>query len=181
METIWLLDRATGLLSYAALYLAVLTGILYNAPGFGPFVDASRRVHIEISVLALLLLLAHGVFGLLDTWFVVTGAVDEPTYGTNYLLAGSTVGVGAFLLVVVGVLGYVDARRFTRPWSPKVVHAFTYGGFAFGTIHAVAVGTDIVAIARPGIVASTVFLVYVLVLRILAYLGLTDGRTSPSA
>lgn len=181
MEVVWLLDRATALVGYAGLYLAVLTGILYNARGFGPLTDAARRIHIEISVFSLLVLGAHGVLGTLDTWFIVTGAVDPPAYGTNYLLGGVTVGVGAMLLLLVGVLGFVDARRFQRPWSPKLVHAFTYGGFAFGTIHAVAIGTDLVTLARPGLVAGVVFVVYVLLLRTVSRTGVGRKRPEQSA
>ncbi|MFB6130028.1 MAG: hypothetical protein ABEJ28_04300 [Salinigranum sp.] len=114
---------------------------------------------------ALLALLAHGVLGVLDTWLVATGAAPAPDYGVPYLIVGSVVGAGALLLLVVGVLGFVDARRFERPWSPKVVHAFTYGAFAFGTIHAAAVGTDVLAFIRPGLVAGGAFVVYVLLLR----------------
>lgn len=178
MEVVWVLDRATALVGYAALYLAVLTGVLYDARGFGPFVDAARRIHVEVSVFALLALLAHAGLGLLDAWLVLSGEAPAPTYGSSYLLAGVVVGSGAFLLLVVGVLGFLDARRFERPWTPRVVHAFTYGAFAFGTVHAVAVGTDVVAVARPGLIAATVFLVYVLALRTLSRLGvLAAGET----
>mgnify|MGYP001058495966 CR=1 FL=1 len=179
MELVWVLDRATALVGYAALYLAVLTGVLYNARGFGAFVDAARRIHVEVSVFALLALSAHAGLGVLDAWLVLSGASPAPAYGSSYLLAGVAVGAGAFLLLVVGVLGFLDARRFERPWAPQVVHAFTYGAFAFGTVHAVAVGTDVVAVARPGLIAVTVFLVYVLALRTLSRLGvLVPGEST---
>lgn len=180
MELVWLLDRATGLLGYAALYLAVLTGILYNARGFGLLRDAARRVHIEVSVFAIVVLVGHGLLGAVDTWLVATGEAPTPDYGVPYLLGGVTVGVGGALLLVVGVLGFVDARRFERPWSPTVVHAFTYGAFAFGTIHAAAIGTDLVSVLRPGLVATSVFLAYVLGLRTLSQRGLA-GTVSERA
>lgn len=171
MELVWILDRATALVGYAALYLAVLTGILYNAREYGPLNDAARRVHVEVSVFALLALLAHAALGVLDAWVVLSGEAPTPSYGSSYLVAGVAVGAGAFLLLVVGVLGCLDPRRFERPWSSKVVHAFTYGAFAFGTIHAIAVGTDLVTVARPGLIAGTMFLVYVLALRTLSRVG----------
>lgn len=177
-ELVWYLDRAAGLVGYAALYLAVLTGVLYNAEGFGPLKDAARRVHVEISVFALLVLVGHGLLGVVDTWFVVTGETPPPAYGVSYLLGGVAVGAGAFLLLVVGVLGFVDARRFERPWTPTVVHAFTYGAFAFGTIHAAAVGTDLLGFVRPGLVAGLVFLAYVLLLRTLARYGVVADVAS---
>ncbi|MFB6170805.1 MAG: hypothetical protein ABEJ06_06615 [Haloarculaceae archaeon] len=178
MAVVWYLDRGAGLVAYAALYLAVLTGVLYNARSFGGLAAAARTVHIEVSVFATLAVLAHAAVGVLDTWLVVSGAAPTPAYGVRYLLGGVTVGAGATLLLVVGVLGFVDARRFERPWTPKVVHAFTYGAFGFGTVHAAAVGTDLVALVRPGLVAASVFLVYVLLLRALSRSALVEFGTA---
>lgn len=168
MGLVWLLDRATGLVAYPALYAAVLTGIFYNTRRFGALHEAARSVHVEVSTLATVLLLAHGALGLADTWLVATGASPPPTYSTPYLYAGVAVGVGALALVVVSVLGFLDAKRFERPWGPRTVHAFAYAGFAFATVHAVAVGTDVAALVRPGIVAGVGFLAYVLLVRLLA-------------
>lgn len=178
MEFVWYLDRAAGLVAYVALYAAVLTGILYNARGFGVVRDAARRVHVEVSVVAIVTMLLHGVLGLVDAWKMRTGAMPEPTYGTAYLLVGVAVGVGAMAILLVSVLGFVDARRFERPWSPTVVHAFAYAGFAFATVHAAAIGTDVVAIVRPGIIAAIAFLVYVLLLRTVHRVGVLGDGTS---
>ncbi|MFB6107911.1 MAG: hypothetical protein ABEJ82_03595 [Haloplanus sp.] len=178
MAVVWYVDRALALVGYAALYLAVLTGVLYDAPRFGTVSDAARRIHVDVSVFALLTVLAHAGLGVVDTWLVLSGAAPTPTYGASYLLGGVTVGAGATLLLVVGVLGFLDAARFRRPWTPRVVHAFTYGAFAFGTIHAAAVGTDLVAFARPGLVAGTVFLAYVVALRTLGGARQTPGARS---
>lgn len=168
---IWYLDRATALLTYPSLYLAVLTGVVYNADSFGSIRDAARRVHIEIAVFAMLLTLAHAGLGLADAYLVATGQAPMPNYTLSYFLAGVVVGGGALLLLVVAVLGFLDPRRFDRPWGPRVVHAFAYVGFAFGTVHAVAIGTDLVSLARPVIVTSLAFLVYVLLLRVLTEWG----------
>ena len=168
MELIWYLDRASAIVAYPALYLAVLTGIFYNNAAFGWLHKASRRVHIEVSMFAMIMLLFHAALGIVDTWLVVTQQVPQPTYSIPYLVAGVVVGAGALLLLVVAVLGFVDARRFERPWGPRVIHAFAYGGFTFGTIHAVAIGTDVTALIRPLFIVTTMFLVYVLLLRLLA-------------
>lgn len=167
MEAIWYLDRGAALLAYPMLYLAVLTGIFYNTRTFGRLHEAARRVHVEVSVFAMILTLLHGLLGVLDTWLVVTGEVPQPSYSVGFLLGGVAVGVGALLLLVVAVLGFLDARRFERPWGPRVVHAFAYGGFAFGTIHAAAIGTDVTGLIRPVIGTTVAFLVYVLLLRAL--------------
>jgi len=178
MELVWLVDRAAGLVSYVVLYLAVLTGIFYNAERFGVLQDAARRVHVEVSVLATLLLFGHAAVGLLDTWLVVDGQVPQPAYSTTYLLAGVVVGAGGLTLIVVAILGFLDPRRFQRPWTPQVVHAFAYSGFAFATVHAAAVGTDVVGLVRPALVAGSAFLVYVLALRLA--IRLRVGGSAPS-
>lgn len=171
MELLWYLDRAAGLLAYAALYVAVLSGVFYNARAFGWVHDAARRIHVEVSVFALVLMFLHGLFGLADTWLVVAGATPRPAYGVSYLLVGVGVGIGALLVVLVAVLGFLDARRFERPWSPTVVHGFVYAGFAFATVHAAAVGTDIVGFVRPAVIGAGTFVVYALLLRTLARNG----------
>ena len=180
MELIWYLDRATALVAYPTLYLAVLTGIFYNTDRFGALHRVARRVHIEVSVLAMLVTLAHGVLGVADTYLVATGAVPQPAYSIDYMLAGVGVGAGALLLLVVAVFGFLDPARFERPWGPTAVHAFAYVGFAFATVHAVAVGTDVVSLATPLGAASVVFLCYVLLIRLLVHWR-PDTFTEPAS
>lgn len=177
---VWFLDRAAALVTYPALYLAVLTGILYNTESFGVLHEAARRVHVELSVFAMLVTLLHGAIGVLDAWLVVSGSVPAPSYSMPYFLGGVGVGVGALLLLVVAVLGFTDARRFERPWGPRVVHSFAYAGFAFGTVHAAAIGTDVVGLIRPLLGPSLAFLAYVLALRVLVLRGrfTTDSTES---
>ena len=79
-ELVWLLDRGAALVAYPALYLAMLTGILYNTESFGVLHEAAQRLHIELSVFAMLVTLLHAALGLLDTWFVVTGQASLPAY-----------------------------------------------------------------------------------------------------
>ncbi|MCQ4332401.1 hypothetical protein KM295_02645 [Natronomonas sp. F2-12] len=166
-ELVWLLDRGAALVAYPTLYLAVLTGIFYNTEPFGVLHEAAQRVHIELSVFAMVVTLLHALLGILDTWFVVTGEAPLPAYSRSYFVGGVVVGVGALLLLVVAVFGFVDAKRFSRPWGPRVVHSLAYGGFAFGTIHAAAIGTDVTGLIRPLLGPTLAFLAYVLLLRAL--------------
>jgi hypothetical protein len=175
---VWLLDRGAALVAYPALYSAVLTGILYNVESFGVLHRAARRIHVELSVLAMIVTLIHATVGALDAWFVVTGRAPAPAYSTSYFFGGVAVGIGALLLLVVAVIGFVDASRFDRPWGPRVVHSFAYGGFAFATIHSAAIGTDVVGLIRPVLGPTLMFLVYVLLLRVLV---LKDIVSVPSA
>ncbi|RXK48662.1 hypothetical protein [Halorientalis pallida] len=174
---VWYLDRAAALLAYPSLYLSVLTGIFYNTDPFGTLHEAARRVHVELSVFAMLVTLLHASLGVVDAWFVLTGAVPEPSYTQSYFLVGLAVGVGALGLLVVAVLGVLDANRFDRPWGPRVVHALAYGGFVSGTVHAAAVGTDAAGLVRPLVIPSLVFLAYVLLLRGLVLSGIGPTAT----
>lgn len=175
---IWYLDRGAALVAYPALYLAVLTGVLYNTESFGVLHEAARRVHIEVSVFAMIVTLLHAGLGVLDAWFVITGQVPAPAYSMPYFLGGVAVGAGALLMLVVAVLGFTDATRFQRPWGPRVVHAFAYAGFAFGTIHAAAIGTDLLGLVRPVLGPSVAFLVYVLLLRIFVLRGIAPPAST---
>ncbi|MGB9933958.1 hypothetical protein [Haloarcula amylolytica] len=176
-QLVWLLDRGAALVTYPALYLAVLTGILYNTDSFGMLHEAAQRIHIELSVFAIIVTLLHAGLGVLDAWFVVTGQVPAPAYSIPYFLGAIAVGAGALLMLVVAVLGFTDAKRFQRPWGPRVVHSFAYAGFAFGTIHAAAIGTDLTGLIRPLLGPSVAFLVYVLLLRLLVLRGIPSNST----
>lgn len=171
---IWYLDRGSALVAYAALWLAVLTGILHTARALGSLHEAARRTHVPASVVASVTLLLHVAVGSVDAWLVLSSRVPHPAFSDAYLLVGLLVGVAALLLIVVSVLGFIDARRFQRPWDPRAVHALAYGGFVFATLHAVAVGSDLATLAWPGLAAITGLLLFALALRVLA-----DRLSSP--
>lgn len=162
---VWYLDRGAALVAYTALWLAALTGIVHNAKTFGALHQAARRMHVPVSVIAAATLLAHVALGSVDAWLVLSAQVPHPAYSDAYLLLGLFVGAAALLLIVTSILAFLDAKRFQRPWDPRTVHALAYGGFVFSTIHAAAVGTDALALAKPALLALTIFLVWVLVLR----------------
>ncbi|MHB1260837.1 MAG: hypothetical protein ACYC2H_03890 [Thermoplasmatota archaeon] len=143
MEWVWFVDRGTALLSYPVLLLAALTGIAAAVPAFGPLHRAAKKHHTPVSVLAGLVLLLHAGFGAADTAIVATGGAPVPGYGLGFLIVGAIVGLGAFIILFVATLAFLDPRRFERPWSPRVVHALSYAGFALATVHAAAIGTDV--------------------------------------
>ncbi|MFB6129264.1 MAG: hypothetical protein ABEJ28_00390 [Salinigranum sp.] len=181
MALVWYLDRASALLAYSALYLAVVSGVFFNACGFGTLHALARRYHVLISVFATILLLIHGAVGVADSALLVGGFAPAPTYPMWYFVAGAAVGGGALLLLLVAVLGFVDARRFSRPWSPRVVHAFAYGGYVFATAHMLAVGSDVGATVRLGAIAGVAFLAYALLLRLLVETGVLQWDSSPAS
>lgn len=152
----WYLDRSAGLVAYVGLWLAVLTGIFYEAHGLPWLSAAARRIHLPASFFAIAVILLHVGLGAWDAAAVFLHRVPTPGYGLAYLWIALGVGAGGFLALFTGILGFLDARRFRRPWDPRTVHLFTYGGFALASVHAVAAGTDMTRFATAGIVAGTV-------------------------
>ncbi|MHB8586590.1 MAG: hypothetical protein ACYDDF_12255, partial [Thermoplasmatota archaeon] len=142
---------------------------------FGFWQRASNRIHVAASVVATAALIVHSGVGLVDMEQILTGAVPPPPYSDTYFTFGMIVGFSAFLLILTSFVAFTDPKRFERPWDPKVVHAFAYGGFLFATIHAVAIGTDFPAFLFPGIAAAIVLLLYLLIARFRA------GRTPMEA
>lgn len=165
MLALWYADRASAILAYVALVASAFTGIAYNAASFGALHLWSRKIHTPVSWVAVVLLLLHGALGTVDTLLVATGASPAPGYGTPFLVAGVALGGGALVLTVVATLAFVDPKRFERPWKPGLVHAFAYGGFAFATIHAAAVGTDVRDLAIQGIAAIAFLLAMAVIFR----------------
>ncbi|MHB8604852.1 MAG: hypothetical protein ACYDCK_06305 [Thermoplasmatota archaeon] len=180
MLAVWYLDRASGLTAYFLLWLAVFTGIFYNATSFEGAYRASNRLHTPVSWLSAAALALHVAVGTLDSAFVLLHTVPQPAYSYAYFVVGDLVGAGGLVLVVVSILAFVDPKRFKRPWDPKVVHAFAYGGFLFATYHAVALGTDLTGFAVLGVLGGTLFLLYVLILRFVGERGRAK-RTRPRA
>lgn len=165
MGLVWLLDRATGLLAYPALWLAVASGIWYDASELGPLRDAAHAAHIPIAAFASFLVVAHGALGTVDLVLVTTGRSPVPDYGLPYLAAGVAVGAGALLVLAVAVLAFLDPVRAARPWSPTVVHWLSYVGFGFATVHGAAIGTDVTWVPTRWVVASLVVLAYMVAIR----------------
>lgn len=175
---LWYVDRASGLLAFATLYVAVLTGVFYSAREFARLSRFARRVHVRLAVLSTLLFLFHGAVGAVDAGLVLDGVVPAPPYPTWYFVAGAIVGAEALGLLVVALLGFVDPRRFERPWTPRAVHALAYGGYGFVTVHVVAIGSDVDATFRLAVFASLALLAVALALRILAERGLLPGAAA---
>ena len=165
MLLLWYADRATGISAYMLLVVSVFTGIAYNAKAFGAVHRFAQATHTPLSWAAVALLLLHGGLGAVDALLVVNGSTPPPGYGLPFLVAGAAMGLGALILVVVATIAFVDPKRIERPWKPGVVHAFAYGGFAFATIHAAAVGTDVREFALQGIAAIGVLLALAVLFR----------------
>ncbi len=171
---VWYVDRATGLVLYPALWLAVLTGVFMRTSALGALARFSRRYHVLVATFAVIMILAHSVVGLVDADMLIDGEAPAPNYPMLVFVAGVVVGVVAAIVVIVAVLGFLSPTRFNHP---RLVHALAYGGFAFGTVHAVLIGTDVTGLLVQGIEASVALLVLALVMKAADVVGIAGFVT----
>jgi predicted ferric reductase len=142
-QFLWVLARVTGLSSYAALAIALVTGIALRTAVLDWLGNnrAVRGLHQYTTVLWIPLAAVHLGSLLLDTTARI-GLLDlvipfHSSYGTL------AIGVGALsldVLVVVTVAAYLKQRMSKELWI--WIHRLTYVAFGLVFLHAVLSGTD---------------------------------------
>lgn len=142
-QFLWVLARVAGLGSYAALAIALVTGIALRTAVFDWLGSnrAVRALHEYTTVLWVPLAALHLVSLLLDSTARI-GILDlfvpfHSSYGTL------AIGVGALsldLLVVVTVAAYLKRRMPQQAWL--WLHRVAYVAFGLVFLHAVLSGTD---------------------------------------
>jgi sulfoxide reductase heme-binding subunit YedZ len=139
----WVLARVAGLASYAALAIALVTGIALRTAvldwlGSNRLV---RSVHEYTIVLWIPLAVIH-VASLLFDHTARIGLLDVlvPFHSSYGALA---IGLGSLsldLLLLVSVTAYLKRRMRKDVWL--WVHRLSYGAFALAFVHAILSGTD---------------------------------------
>lgn len=142
-QFLWVLARVAGLSAYAALAIALLTGIALRTAVLDWLGSnrAVRSLHEYTVVLWMPLAALHIVALLLDATARV-GVLDVliPFHASYGALA---IGVGALsldILAVVTVAAYLRKRMPPGVWL--WIHRLTYAAFALVFLHAVLSGTD---------------------------------------
>ena len=139
----WVLARVGGLSSYAALAIALVTGIALRTAVLDWLGSnrAVRALHEYTTVLWIPLAGIHLLALLLDTTARI-GLLDlvipfHSSYGTL------AIGLGALsvdVLLVVTVTSFMKRRMGKELWL--WIHRLSYGAFALAFLHAVLSGTD---------------------------------------
>ena len=139
----WVLARVAGLGSYAALAIALVTGIALRTAVFDWLGNnrAVRSAHAFTTVLWIPLALLHLVALLLDKTARI-GLLDivvpfHSSYGTLAIALGA---LSMDILVVVTVTSYLKRRMGKALWL--WVHRLAYVAFVLVFLHAVLSGTD---------------------------------------
>lgn len=139
----WIAARATGLASYAALCIAILSGIALRTSilDFLATNRALRALHEFTTWIWIPLGAAHAAALVLDR----TARIDLPQlfvpFSTDY--GQVAIGLGAIsldLIVLVAITSWLRERMDLRLW--RLVHRLTYVAFAALFFHAVLSGTD---------------------------------------
>ena len=139
----WILARVAGLSSYAALAIALVTGIGLRS-GVLDWLGSNRAVrslHEYTTVLWVPLGALHVLALLLDATARI-GVLDvflpfHASYGTLAIGLGS---LSFDLLLAVAVAAYMKRRMRKDVWL--WVHRLAYAAFALAFLHAVLSGTD---------------------------------------
>jgi predicted ferric reductase len=139
----WVLSRVAGLGSYAALAVALVTGIALRTAVLDWLGTnrALRALHEYTTVLWIPLSVLHLGALLLDR----TSRIAPIDLVVPFHAAYGTLGIGlgtvaVDLLIVVTVTAYLKRRMPSELW--KWVHRLAYVAFAFVFLHAVLSGTD---------------------------------------
>ena len=139
----WVLARVAGLASYAALAIALVTGIALRTAVLDWLGSnrAVRSLHEYTTVLWVPLAVVHVLSLLLDSTARI-GLLDvfvpfHSSYGTLAIGVGS---LSLDLMVVVTVTAYLKRRMRKEVWL--WLHRLAYVGFALAFLHAVLSGTD---------------------------------------
>ena len=165
----WLLARATGIASFLALFIAILTGIALRTTVLGWLGSnrALKALHTFSTVLWIPLGLVHLGALVVDktaqvriTDLVVPFGID---YGAGDARTAIGIGTIAFdIFIVVTITSWLRRRLDQRLWS--WIHRTSYIAFGLTFVHAFLAGTDFRSPAISALSWSLAFIAFVLAL-----------------
>jgi len=165
----WLIARVTGIASFLALFIAILTGIALRTTVLGWLGSnrALKSLHSFSTVLWIPLGLLHlgalvldktAQVGIAD--LVVPFGID---YGTGNARIAIGVGTVAFdIFIVVTITSWLKRQMDQRLWS--WIHRSSYVAFGLTFMHALLAGTDFRSPTISALSWSLAFIAFVLAL-----------------
>lgn len=143
VPTLWWATRAFGFVSYVALWLAMLTGVLLSTQRLPKRLD--RKVLFELHqqwTLAAVIATALHVLAVVthpDAGVGIVGALIP--YAARELTGPIALGVFAFWgLALVAVSSWLRSRISSTAW--RVIHTLAFGAFVVALAHSVTAGSD---------------------------------------
>jgi sulfoxide reductase heme-binding subunit YedZ len=140
---LWWAARAFGFVSYVALWIAMLTGVLIGAKGIEGVID--RKVLFELHqqwTLSGVAATAVHVLAVVTNAHAGVGVVGALVPFASSTMTGAVgLGVVAFwAFTVVAASSWVRTRLSYGVW--RGIHALAFGAFLLALVHSVASGTD---------------------------------------
>jgi sulfoxide reductase heme-binding subunit YedZ len=177
----WLLARASGLLAYVLLTIAVIVGLTMRTRLLGRLVPPAyvTATHQALSLIGLAAVALHGTLIALDT------KVDVPLVallvpGTaGYRPLATSLGVVAAELWLLIHLSFRVRRRIgVKRW--RALHMATFPTWALAAAHGVLAGTDTPIAWTDQLYAWSIGLVvFLLVFRVGSHMPARPARTTP--
>ncbi|HEY6935451.1 MAG TPA: ferric reductase [Marmoricola sp.] len=158
---LWLVTRATGVAAFLLLTAAFGLGLAATrrtlASRWWPRF-ATQRMHRNVTLLALVLLLVHVVSTLADSYVRVGWWAWIVPGVSGYLPLAVGLGTAAFdLIVVLVVTSLLRDRMSARGW--RVLHGTAYAAWPLAFLHFLLAGTDAASGGWGGYLAGTCLLV----------------------
>lgn len=140
---LWWAARSFGFVSYIALWLAMLTGVLVGAKGLDNWLDRKTLLDLHqqwtlagvlATVMHVLSVVTNGHAGI-----GITGALVP--FASERLTAAVGFGVLAFwAFALVSVSSWFRTRMSYATW--RLLHTLAFGAFLLALVHSVSSGTD---------------------------------------
>ncbi len=142
---LWLIARATGLMSYALLTIVTISGLLLAAPhrrALRFLTPATRlRAHIIVTVFTLVFTVIHIVVLAIDPWANVGWAGALLPFGAEYRPVPVTVGLIALWAGVISGVTAGFAGRGTGTWW-RPLHRLAGVAWILAWLHGIFAGSD---------------------------------------
>lgn len=172
----WVLARASGLVSYLLLTAVTIMGLLLARPprAAARFLGVAQRLrlHIVLALFALVFTVLHVVVLALDPWSQVGWAGALLPFGSEYRPLPVTLGLLALWSgVISGVTAGLAGRGLGRVWLP--LHRLAAAGWVLAWLHGILAGSD--TGAWLWMYAVTGLIVIVLVVRRVTAPSTTDA------
>lgn len=142
---LWVIARASGLVSYLLLTAVTIVGLLMACPpkSAARFLGMAQRLraHVLLALFALVFVVLHVVVLAIDPWAEVGWWGALVPFGSAYRPLPVTLGLLALWSgLISGLTAGLAGRGLGRMWLP--VHRLAAAGWALAWLHGVLAGSD---------------------------------------
>ena len=142
---LWVIARASGLVSYLLLTAVTVMGLLLSSPprSAARLVSTAQRlrIHVVLAIFALVFVVLHVVVLAIDPWAEVGWWGALVPFGSAYRPLPVTLGLLALWSgVISGMTAGLAGRGLGRVWLP--LHRLAAAGWVLAWLHGVLAGSD---------------------------------------